>query len=157
MKGIAIGLSSNSKDLLERLLKTEFVHKAYKVSMKSHTSKEMVIDISSDELKQILKDSWRELDLIIFVGSLSASLRLINPLLTRKDKDPGVIVMDKNCSKLIPLIGLHQSNSENIAYQISNLFDSEVITTNNPNLNDFLSIDEFGTYWGWKRSGLRNN
>ena len=86
MKGIAIGLSSNSKDLLERLLKTEFVHKAYKVSMKSHTSKEMVIDISSDELKQILKDSWRELDLIIFVGSLSASLRLINPLLTRKNK-----------------------------------------------------------------------
>ena len=153
MKGIAIGLSSNSKDLLERLLKTEFVHKAYKVSMKSHTSKEMVIDISSDELKQILKDSWRKLDLIIFVGSLSASLRLINPLLTRKDKDPGVIVTDKNCSKLIPLIGLHQSNSENIAYQISNLFDSEVITTNNPNLNDSLSIDEFGTYWGWKRSG----
>jgi len=120
LKGKAIGFSANSKSLLGRLLKTEFVHEVYIASMQIKNKKEL--GVSSSKLKKILRNSWKEVDLIIFVGSLSASVRLISSLLISKDKDPGVIVMDKNCSKIIPLIGLHQSNTENIAHQLSNLF-----------------------------------
>ena len=155
MKGIAIGFSANSKSLLVRLLRTEFVHEVYIASKQIKNKKEL--GVSSSKLKKILRNSWKEVDLIIFVGSLSASVRLISSLLISKDKDPGVIVMDKNCSKIIPLIGLHQSNTENIAHQMSNLFDAEVITTNNSKNNELFSIDEFGSYWGWKKSGSVND
>jgi len=53
----------------------------------------------------------------------------------------------------VPLIGLHQSNTKNIACQIANLFGGEIIETNNSNNESFLNIDAFGSQWGWKRSG----
>ena len=77
--------------------------------------------------REILFKKWLEIDLIIFIGSIAASIRLINSFLTSKDQDPGVIVIDNKCSKIVPLIGLHQSNTQNIAYQIANLLDGEII------------------------------
>ena len=89
------------------------------------------------------------MDLIIFVGSIGASIRLITSLLTFKDKDPGVIVIDKKGLKIVPIIGSHQSNVQNIAFQISNLFGGEIIETNNSIKKNFLDIDSFGNQWGW--------
>ena len=78
---------------------------------------------------------------------------LINYFLTSKDKDPGVIVIDSKCSKIVPLIGLHQSDTQNIALQIANLFGGEIIETSNSNDQRFLNLDSFGNQWGWERSG----
>ena len=64
-----------------------------------------------------------------------------------------MIVIDKKGLKIIPIIGSHQSNMQNIAFQISNLFDGEIIETNNSIDQNFLNIDSFGNQWGWKRSG----
>ena len=93
------------------------------------------------------------MDLIIFVGSIGATIRLINSCLTSKDQDPGVIVMDNKCSKIVPLIGLHQLETRNIAFQISNLFGGQIIETNNSNDQRYLNLDSFGNQWGWKKSG----
>ena len=93
------------------------------------------------------------MDLIIFIGSVGASIRLISPLLSSKDKDPGVIVIDKKGSKIVPIIGAHQSNIQNIAFQICNLFGGEIIETNNSIDQNYLNIDSFGNQWWWKRSG----
>ena len=103
--------------------------------------------------RQILREKWEKLNLIIFVGSVGASIRLINPLLSSKDNDPGVIVIDKKGLKVIPIIGAHQSNVQNIAFQIGSLFGGEIIETNNSIEEFFLNIDSFGNQWGWKRSG----
>ena len=97
------------------------------------------------------------LDLIIFVGSIGATIRIINSFLTSKDQDPGVIVIDNKCSKIVPLIGLHQSNTQNIALQISNLLGGQIIETSNSSDNNFLNLDSFGNHWGWKRSGKIQN
>ena len=94
-----------------------------------------------------------EIDFLIFVGSIAASIRIINSFLTSKDQDPGVIVIDNKCSKIVPLIGLHQSNTQNIACQIANLLGGEIIETNNSNDQSFLNLDSFGNQWGWERSG----
>ena len=91
--------------------------------------------------------------MIIFIGSVGASIRIINPFLSFKDKDPGVIVIDKKGLKIIPIIGAHQSNVQNIAFQISSLFGGETIETNNSIDQSYLNIDSFGNQWGWKRSG----
>jgi cobalt-precorrin 5A hydrolase/precorrin-3B C17-methyltransferase len=152
LKGIAIGLSNNSKEILKRLKKTEFVKEIYIAgSSKEDGKKNELIQVQKP--KEILLKKWQEIDLIIFIGSIAASIRIINSFLTSKDQDPGVIVIDNKCSKIVPLIGLHQSNTQNIACQIANLFGGEIIETNNSNNQSFLNLDAFGNQWGWQRFG----
>ena len=152
MKGIAIGLSNNSKEILKRLKKTEFVKDIYIASSSKDNGKENEL-IQVQKPREILLQKWPEIDLVIFIGSIAASVRIINSFLTSKDQDPGVIVIDNKCSKIVPLIGVHQSNSQNIACQIASLLGGEVIETNNSNGQSFLNLDSFGNQWGWKRSG----
>ena len=152
MKGIAIGFSDTSQEILKRLKNTEFINEIYVASSSNKTFKEDH-NISLIKPKSILREKWNKLNLIIFVGSVGASIRLINSLLSSKEKDPGVIVIDKKGSKIIPIIGAHQSNIQNIAFQLSNLFGGEIIETNNSLDQNFLNIDSFGNQWGWKRSG----
>jgi len=156
LKGIAIGFSIKSKIILKRLEKTEFIDKIF---IASSTYKEKIeeCEIPLIKPKEVFKDNWGNLDLIIFIGSIGASIRLINSFLTSKDQDPGVIVIDNKCSKIVPLIGIHQSNTQNIAFQISNLLGGEIIETNNSNDQSFLKLDSFGNQWGWKRSGKISN
>ena len=152
MKGIAIGLSNTSKEILHRLKETEFIEEIYIASSKSID----LIDEHSIPLikpKEVLKEKWGKLDLIIFIGSIGASIRLINSFLTTKDNDPGVIVIDKKGSRVIPIVGSHQSNTQNIGFQISNLFGGQIIETSNTNDQNYLNLDSFGNQWGWKRSG----
>ncbi len=152
MKGIAIGFSDTSKEILKRLKKTEFINEIF-IGSSSHKGKKIKDSVKFMKPRQILREKWEELELIIFVGSVGASIRLINSLLSSKDEDPGVIVIDKKGSKIIPIIGAHQSNIQNIAFQICNLFGGEIIETNNSIDQNYLNIDSFGNQWGWKRSG----
>ncbi len=152
MKGIAIGLSNYSKEILKRLKKKEFVKEIYIAGSSNEDGKENEL-IQVQKPKEILLKKWPEIDLIIFIGSIAASIRIINSFLTSKDQDPGVIVIDNKCSKIVPLIGLHQSNTQNIACQIANLLGGEIIETNNSNNQSFLNLDAFGNQWGWQRFG----
>ncbi len=152
MKGIAIGLSNNSKEILKRLKKTKFVKNIYIAGSSKDDGEENEL-IKVQKPREILLEKWLEIDLIIFIGSIAASIRIVNSFLTSKDQDPGVIVIDNKCSKIVPLIGLHQSNTQNIACQIANLLGGEIIETNNTNDQSFLNLDAFGNQWGWKRSG----
>jgi len=156
LKGIAIGLSNNSKEILKRLKKTEFVKDIYIAGSSKEDGKENEL-IQVQKPREILLKKWPEIDLIIFIGSIAASIRIINPFLTSKDQDPGVIVIDNKCSKIVPLIGLHQSNTQNISCQIANLLGGEIIETNNSNDQSLLNLDAFGNQWGWKRSGKIND
>ncbi len=152
MKGIAIGLSNNSKEILKRLKKTEFVKDIYIAGSSKNDEKENEL-IQVQKPREILLKKWQEIDLIIFIGSIAASIRIINSFLTSKDQDPGVIVIDNKCSKIVPLVGLHLANTQNIACQIANLFGGEIIETNNSIDQNLLNLDAFGNQWGWKRSG----
>ena len=156
MKGIAIGLSNKSKEILRRLKKTEFVKEIFIAGTSNDHERENEL-FQVQKPKEILFKKWQELDLIIFVGSIGATIRIINSFLTSKDQDPGVIVIDNKCSKIVPLIGLHQSNTQNIALQISNLLGGQIIETSNSSDNNFLNLDSFGNHWGWKRSGKIQN
>jgi len=155
LKGIAIGLSNTSKVILKRLKKTEFIDEIYIASSKYKEKEEKNEDdiISLIKPKEIFKKKWKDLNLIIFIGSIGASIRLINSFLTTKDKDPGVIVINKKGSQIVPIVGSHQANIKNIAFQISNLFCGEIIETNTSIDQNYLNIDSFGNQWGWKKSG----
>ena len=88
-----------SKEILKRLKKTEFINEIF-IGSSSPKDKKIKDSVKFVKPRQILRENWDKLDLIIFVGSIGASIRLINSLLSSKDKDPGVIVIDKKDQKL---------------------------------------------------------
>ena len=152
MKRFAIGFSQNSKNLLKRLRKTEFIDEIF-IASSIEIHKNNACSIEEIKIKDFLNNNWKNIHLLIFIGSLGASVRLISPFLISKEKDPGVIVIDYACSKIIPLIGSHQSNTQHISYQISNLLGGEVINTSYNSNEIDLNLDSFGFQWGWNRSG----
>ena len=97
MKGNAIGLSNNSKEILKRLKKTEFVEDIYIAGSPKDDGEENEL-FQIQKPREILLKKWPEIDLIIFIGSIAASIRIINSFLTSKEQDPGVIVIDNKCS-----------------------------------------------------------
>ncbi len=156
MKVVAIGFSASSKDFLNSLKKLKFIDKIY-ISSTLKDIPNLDDSIVKTDIKRFLKENWRNIDLFIFVGSISIAIRLIAKLLISKDKDPGVIVIDKKGSKIIPLIGIHQTDACTTAVKLANLFDGEVVMTNNSKYEKMLNLDSFGKNWGWNRSGLRND
>lgn len=156
MKAIAIGFSESTTDFLKVLKETEFIDDIYIGSSSSDFPNEDK-SIMRIITKNYLKENWKGLDLIIFVGSIAVAVRIIAPFLSSKNRDPAIIVIDKNGSKVIPLIGSHQANAQNIAFNLSNLLGGEVVETNNSSIDNLLNLDSFGNNWGWRRSGLVHN
>ena len=152
MKGIAIGFSYGSTEILKRLEKTEFISEIYLASSNNNGINNFK-EISFIEIKKFLTQFWSQLEVLIFVGSIPASIRLISPFISSKDVDPAVIVMDTNGLNIIPILGVHFANGKNIAVQISKLLGGKVINTSNSSMEDLLNLDSFGSSWGWKRSG----
>ena len=72
LKGIAIGLSDTSKEILKRLKKTEFINEIYIASSSKRTRGDAEIPLKKP--KVLLQDKWGKLDLIIFIGSLLTSI-----------------------------------------------------------------------------------
>ena len=64
MKGIAIALSNNSKEILKRLKKAEFVNDIYIASSSKDDGKENEL-IKVQKPREILLKKWPEIDLII--------------------------------------------------------------------------------------------
>ena len=93
MKGIAIGLSNNSIEILKGLKKNKFVKEIYIAGSSKDGEREDEF-VQVQKPKEILLKKWSKLDLIIFIGSIGASIRIFNSFLTSKDQDPGVIVID---------------------------------------------------------------
>ena len=117
MNGIAIGLSNNSKEILKRLKKTEFVKDIYIAS--SSQGDELKNELFQvQKPREILLKKWKEVDLIIFVGSISASMNLLN---NRNYLLGSVIVIIFSVPAVIFSVGLINSN-ENYDSLINILF-----------------------------------
>ena len=127
MKVVAISFSEQSEEFLNSLRSLEFLDEIYiaNSSQNSNSSKNNNFNaqyVHKVDVKEFIQQNWRKIDLFIFVGSISVTVRLISNLLISKEKDPGVIVIDKKFSKIIPLIGIHQTVSKEIALKLANLF-----------------------------------
>ena len=153
MKVVVIGFSAPSIKFLNLLKKLKFIDNVYIAS----SSKDIDTSIIKINPKEFIQQNWREIDLFIFIGSINIVVRLISPLLVSKDKDPGVIVMDQKGQKIVPLLGIHQTDAYSISSKLANLFDGDLVITNNSKFEKLINLDYFGRNWGWNRSGLQDS
>tara|TARA_Y100001978_G_C23687299_1_gene432682 strand:+ start:37 stop:1845 length:1809 start_codon:yes stop_codon:yes gene_type:complete len=153
LKVVVIGFSAPSIKFLNLLKKLKFIDNVYIAS----SSKDIDTSIIKINPKEFIQQYWREIDLFIFIGSINIVVRLISPLLVSKDKDPGVIVMDQKGQKIVPLLGIHQTDAYSISSKLANLFDGDLVITNNSKFEKLIKLDYFGRNWGWNRSGLQDS
>ena len=139
MKVVAIGFSSGSIKLLEVFNRSNFIDEFYLASSSNHAYKN-IKDFKNLNIKEYLKENWRKVNIIIFIGSVGAATRLISSFITNKEIDPGVIVTDKRGSKIIPILNLHHNQTKNIALKIQNLIGGEIIETNNSSVENLLNL-----------------
>jgi len=156
LKVVAISFSEQSEEFLNSIRSLDFLDEFY-IANTSQNNNIVNQTINKINIKEFIQQNWRKIDLFLFVGSISATIRLISPLLISKEKDPGVIVIDKKFSKIIPLIGIHQTICYEIALKLANLFDGDLVLTNNSIFEKSIDLDAFGRNWGWNRSGSINN
>ncbi len=156
MKVVAIGFSSGSLRLLKVFYRSNFIDEFY-LGRSSSREDDYVGDFKTVNIKNYLKQHWKEVNVFIFIGSLGATTRLISSFIVDKEMDPGVIVTDKQGLKIVPLLNLHHNQTKNIAFKLQNLIGGEIIETNNSSVEKLLNLDSFGLNWGWRRSGLIEN
>jgi cobalt-precorrin 5A hydrolase len=66
----------------------------------------------------------------VLVMTTGIAVRYLQGLLTTKESDPGVVVLDEGCRFAVSLLGGHEGGGNQLAYRVANLMGaSPVITT----------------------------
>jgi len=102
-------------------------------------------------LAKHLANIWEDSQGIIFCLTLGAVVRLISPLLTNKEQDPAIIVIDPHTKYVISLLGGHQAHGDKLTELIAHQLEAKpIITSASFNLN-LPPIDTFGYIFGWEK------
>ena len=102
-------------------------------------------------LGEWLADAWPNAKAVLAVGACGLVTRLIAPLLTHKDRDPAVLVIDPLGRFVIPLLGGHAGGGEMFSHEIAALLGAQAVITGCSGSEKRLALDSFGTDWGWTR------
>jgi cobalt-precorrin 5A hydrolase/precorrin-3B C17-methyltransferase len=101
--------------------------------------------------RDCLVDQWPSAAAFVIVGACGLVTRLIAPLLTGKDSDPAVVVVDAEGRFAIPLLGGHAAGADRLSQRIAASFGGQAVLTGATTAAARLSLDSFGTAWGWRR------
>ncbi|MFO8237198.1 MAG: precorrin-3B C(17)-methyltransferase [Prochlorococcaceae cyanobacterium] len=100
-----------------------------------------------------LREHWDDARGFVVVGACGLVVRLVAPLLSGKQQDPAVVVLDPQGRFVIPLLGGHQAGGEALSQQVAAVLGAEVVSTGSSSGRQRLALDSFGRAWGWRRSG----
>ena len=105
----------------------------------------------SGDLQGFLSDEWPRSRAFVAIGACGAITRLIAPLLQGKQTDPAVVVADARGRFAIPLLGGHGAGADALARAVAALLGGEAVLTGASAASGQLSLDAFGSRWGWRR------
>ena len=137
------GLSSDALPLLRRLLAAGLLDR---LALPPHDA-----GWPSGGLPAFLAEAWPRSSALVAVGACGAVTRLIAPLLSHKDSDPAVVVLDPAGRFAVPLLGGHGAGGEALAQAIAAALGGEAVLTGASQHRGLLALDGFGRSWGWRR------
>ena len=101
--------------------------------------------------RDCLADQWSSAAAFVIVGACGLVTRLIAPLLTGKDSDPAVVVVDAEGRFAISLLGGHAAGADQLSQRIAASLGGQAVLSGATAAAARLSLDSFGTAWGWRR------
>ena len=108
-------------------------------------------DVLRGKPSTLLQHHWQ--DTVLVVGAIGAVTRLIAPLISDKDHDPAVLVLDAEARLVVPLLGGHRAGGEAIARELAALLGGLAVITGDCATQERIGWDHFGHAWGWIPSG----
>ena len=104
-----------------------------------------------DHPRDCLSGQWSSASAFVVVGACGLVTRLIAPLLSDKDRDPAVVVVDPEGRFAVPLLGGHAAGAERLSQRIAASLGGQAVLTGATATMGRLSLDSFGHAWGWRR------
>ncbi|KZR86292.1 Cobalt-precorrin-3B C(17)-methyltransferase [Synechococcus sp. MIT S9509] len=150
---LALGLSVSAWPLLQQLRQAGQADRMGLTPLAAAALQTPPSDLLVAPAAQLLTDQWLRGGPTIVVGALGAVTRLIAPLLSDKQNDPAVVVMDARGAKIVPLIGGHAAGAEQLAHALAAALGGQVVLTGDGASQQRLALDAFGEGWGWVRGG----
>ncbi len=98
-----------------------------------------------------LAERWGSAGAVVAVGACGLVTRLIAPLITEKDSDPAVLVVDPQGRFVVSLLGGHHAGGDRLSQEIAALLGGEAVLTGAGAALGRLPLDAFGQAWGWRR------
>lgn len=94
---------------------------------------------------------WKQKRALVFSLATGAVVRLIAPLLTAKDTDPAVVVLDPKGHFVVSLCSGHQGGADQLTQLIASLLGATPVLTGAAASLELPGIDILGTPFGWQR------
>jgi cobalt-precorrin 5A hydrolase/precorrin-3B C17-methyltransferase len=148
-----MGLSASAWPLLQRLKQGGYVDTLALTVQAASGLEEQPADLQIGRAADLLNEHWARSSTLIVIGALGAVTRLVAPLLTHKDQDPAVLVLDAHGRVVIPLLGSHTAGAEQQARELAAELGGEAVLTGDAASQGRLALDAFGEAWGWRRGG----
>ena len=94
-------------------------------------------------IKSIIPYAWYDYHGLIFIGATGIAIRMINPFIDHKTKDPAVIVIDDLGSYVISLLSGHLGGANELTHYIGDEINALPIITTASDSRGIESIDMF--------------
>lgn len=105
----------------------------------------------SQGLAHFLATRWPQLQLLVAALASGALIRSIAPLLQDKYRDPAVLLLDGSGCHLIPLLGSHGRQGDQLATAMAAFRGGRVWCSGYSSGSGQLALDCFGSSLGWQR------
>ena len=101
------------------------------------------------ELKELVRELWLKTDGFVLIMATGIVVRLIAPLLERKDLDPAVVVMDDAGRFAISLLSGHLGGANELAGKCAFISGAREVITTATDVNNLPSFDMLAKEEGW--------
>ncbi len=141
MKMVILTLTKGGKQQGLRI--KSFFPESELYSMPQFCEEEMKALPIKQPLKDLVKEKFNDVDLMIFIMATGIAVRMIAPLLQHKGKDPAILVMDEGGRNIISLLSGHIGGANQWTLKLASLLNSNPVITTASDVKGVLSVDMF--------------
>ena len=98
---------------------------------------------------EALPCAFSECDAIVCFLAVSATVRLLAPLLASKHEDPGVVCVDEALRHAVPVLGAHRGGGNELARRVQQVLGAEPVITTASDAAGTAGLDDFGADLGF--------
>jgi cobalt-precorrin 5A hydrolase len=101
------------------------------------------------ELREMVRENWREYQGFVFVMAAGIVVRVIAPYLEAKDRDPAVVVVDEAGRFAVSLLSGHLGGANELAREVAELLGGQAVITTATDVNELPCFDLLAKEEGW--------